>query len=551
MKQGKVLLIGAEDEENLAIRYLGGVLNKNGYEVKISPFSKIQDIKKVLKDIKRFNPDLIGISIAFQSLAKMFFLLIKEIKKIYPDIHITVGGHFPTFEYEEILKNIPEIDSIIRFEGEKPIVSLIETIKKQETIDKDKDFSKVPNLVYRNNGKISENQCKHEFPNLNILPYPIRTNKPQVRLGENFATLIASRGCFHSSCLYCCIGAFHSKKTGCKYALRSPESIADEIADLYYKKNIRLFQFHDDNFMLPDKQDTLKRFIEIKHAIQNKGINLNNIAFLIKARPDSINKEIGEILKQLGVVGVFLGVENATDSGLKSLIRGSSLKDIKNAINILKQNGISVTFNLLIFHPNATLKEIKENIDFISEYKDNALDFGRAEIVAGSPLERLVKKENLLQGEWPNWDYKIKDKQVNEMFIMNKETFRKKNSSYSRVAHHLIALIYHSYVVNRIYPGISSSNLQMRVNKLIKYFNEYLIKKLREIYELTKNNKRFENKEEFNKDLDMICMRTIKESKKLSKKLERLQLIEKKFKLMGLNESPQNNKIIRNILNIP
>ncbi len=544
MAKGRVLLIGAEDEENLAIRYLGSVLMSEGYQIKISPCSRISQINQVLEDVRDFNPDLIGVSIAFQSLAKMFFQLIREIRKTTPQVHITVGGHFPTFEYENILKNVPEIDSVVRFEGERAILALT------ESVISDNDFSKVPNLVYRKNKIIKETPCKNEFPDLDNLPFPVRSNRPQIRLGENFATLIASRGCFHSSCLYCCIGAFHSKKPGCKYALRSPESIANEIFELYDKGKVRLFQFHDDNFMLPDKKDSLERFNEIKKAIQNKGVDISKIAFLIKARPDSIDKEIAEILKELGVVGVFLGVENASESGLKALIRGSYLEDIRNAIKILKEKEISVTFNLLIFHPNATLDEIKKNIDFIEEYKDYALDFGRAEIVAGSPLERLVKKLNLLKGNWPNWDYKIIDERVDKMFIMNKESFRKKDSSYSRVAHHLIALVYHAYVAKRIYPGASSSRLLVNVSDLVSLFNEYLTKKLLEIYELAKNDKDFDNLEQFNQDLEKNCVSIIEESKKLAKKLERLQLIERKFKFMGLNESPQNIKPITAIFRI-
>lgn len=544
MDKCKVLLVGAEDEENLAIRYLGGVLLKEGYIVKISPCSRTEQIPIVLKDVQDFKPDLIGVSIAFQSLANLFFELIKEIKKTNSQVHITVGGHFPSFEYENILKNVPEIDSVVRFEGERPIVALANAIVN------DKDFSKIDNLVYRENSKIIENKLLCKFPDLDILPYPIRSERPQIRLGENFATLIASRGCFHSSCLYCCIGAFHSNKIGCKYALRSPENIAEEIVDLYNKKNIRLFQFHDDNFMLPKKEDTLKRFRELKNAIISKGIDINKIAFLIKARPDSINEEVGQILKELGVVGVFLGVENASVSGLKALIRGSYLEDIKRAIKILKDKEISVTYNLLIFHPNATLEEIEKNLGFLQEYRDNAMDFGRAEIVAGSPLERLVKKQGLLKGDWPKWDYKIKDKRVDNMFLMNKESFRKKASVYSQVAHYLIALVYHAYVVKRLYPGASSNKLLISVNNLIIKYNEYIVKKINELYFLSKENKEFFDKEKFNQDLNENCLKVIEESKILTKKLLRLQLIEKKFEILGIKDSAQNHKLVTWILRI-
>ena len=88
----------------------------------------------------------------------------------------------------------------------------------------------------------------------------MRNDRPQVRLGENFATLVASRGCWHSACAYCCIGAFHAKKKGPRHALRSVENIAKEIAWLYHKQGVRLFQFHDDNFLQANmKRTTIER----------------------------------------------------------------------------------------------------------------------------------------------------------------------------------------------------------------------------------------------------------------------------------------------------
>ena len=96
MKKAKVILIGAEDEENLAIRYLAAVLKKDGHEIKIVQCSKYEDFPKVLKIVSKYKPDLIGISIAFQALANMYFNLISEIRKRNFKGHITVGGHFPT-----------------------------------------------------------------------------------------------------------------------------------------------------------------------------------------------------------------------------------------------------------------------------------------------------------------------------------------------------------------------------------------------------------------------------------------------------------------------
>ena len=547
-KKGRVLLIGAEDEENLAIRYLGAVLEKEGHEVKISPCSKNQEINGVIRDIKKFKPDLVGISIAFQSLANIYFDLVEKIKVVNPSVHITVGGHFPTFEYAKILETQKGIDSVIRFEGEIPIVQLINSLIGEN------DLSKVSNLVYRENkkenNKIKENSCLYRFPVLDELPFPLRLDKAQIRLGERFATVVASRGCFYSSCLYCCIGAFHSKKEGKKYSLRTPDNVASEISELYHKQKIRLFQFHDDNFMLPSKKETIKRFQDLKLALEDKNIDLNNIAFLIKARPDTINREVADALNDLGVVGIFLGIENASESGLKSLIRGAKIKDVYNALDVLNNYEIAVTFNLLIFHPNATLDEFNENIYFIKKNSNHPLDFGRAEIVAGSPLNRQVIDENLLRNKWPNWDYKIKDESCEKLFRINKVTFRKEGSNYSKLSHFLIALAYQAYTVNRFYKGPLAENLLSESNVLIVKSNEFILENLLKIYKLSFE---FESKNDLDLVYNSIKKRSaelIYESEKLSNKMNRLQTLEKSFKDHRIENSAQNYKIPQKIFRI-
>lgn len=99
-KKGRTVLVGAEDEENLAIRYLGAVLFENQHQVKIVPCYKYEDIPKALKIINSFDPHLIGISMCFQSLGLLFLEFALQLKKILPEAHITASGHFPTFKYK-------------------------------------------------------------------------------------------------------------------------------------------------------------------------------------------------------------------------------------------------------------------------------------------------------------------------------------------------------------------------------------------------------------------------------------------------------------------
>lgn len=539
IKKVRVLLVGAEDEENLSIRYLAAVLEKDGHKVKIAPCSRYEHFPQVLEIVSKYKPHLIGISIAFQSLAKMFFKLVEEIRKLNYNGHIIVGGHFPTFEYRKILETQPGIDSVCRFEGEQTIVELANHLAGNFPL------SSVTNLVYRASDGIHENKCIYKFPVLDELPFPKRNKKAQIRLGEKFATLIASRGCWHSSCLYCCIGAFHSKKEGRKFAIRSPENVAEEIGELYHKYGVRLFQFHDDNFMLPSKEETIERLKALKRAIEAKKVNTENIAFLIKARPDTVDENVALALKELGVVGVFLGIENASESGLKALIRRVTLEDIHRAISALTKFDIIVTYNLLIFHPMATLDEINENIEFIRKYIHLPFDFGRAEVVAGSPLEKMLINNKRLLGSWPNWNYEIFDEVVERMFKINYLTFRRKDSLYSRLVESTIALAYHAYTIKRLHKGPIADEIVKKVNKLIPEINAFILKEIGKMYGLALGHIEKSDIEKLYEDISNGCKKYLRLIDKITRKMLRLQVIEHIFDSFGVKDVVQKYRLFK------
>ncbi|HOS44816.1 MAG TPA: cobalamin B12-binding domain-containing protein, partial [Armatimonadota bacterium] len=118
MRSPTVLFIGAEDEENLAIRSLAAFVRAAGIRAKIAPFCRTAQTDGVLRAAARLRPHVIAVSMPFQSLASDFFRLIARLREAGYRGHVVVGGHFPTFEYARILETQPGIDSVMRFEGE-------------------------------------------------------------------------------------------------------------------------------------------------------------------------------------------------------------------------------------------------------------------------------------------------------------------------------------------------------------------------------------------------------------------------------------------------
>jgi anaerobic magnesium-protoporphyrin IX monomethyl ester cyclase len=62
---------------------------------------------------------LIGFSLIFQFYVRNYGALIELLRAAGIRCHFTMGGHFPSLSYQETLAIIPELDSVVRFEGEQ------------------------------------------------------------------------------------------------------------------------------------------------------------------------------------------------------------------------------------------------------------------------------------------------------------------------------------------------------------------------------------------------------------------------------------------------
>lgn len=482
----RVLLVGAEDEENLSLRYLAAALQADGYRWEIVAFNSYLDSGLVLRKAKLFSPTIIGLSMVFQIRAKEFLHLSRQIREQHPLCHITAGGHFASLRAKELLRDNQTLDSIVRFDGEESLCELIKAISENRSL---KD---VPNLVFRDSdGSIIENKILDRFPDLDGLPWPVRPKRLDRHLGIKMAHMLGSRGCYHSSCRYCCIAALHSNKRGKKYALRSPRSIVEEMSFLK-KRGTKIFFFHDDNFFLASEEENIKRFDEIKTEMA--ATQLNGVRLYIKSRPSTITEKTISGLKSLGVGGLFLGLENHANNNSLYLGRNETSTMREDAIALLKNAGFLINYNLLLFNPNSTPEDILCNLKFIEDNLDIPFNFGRVEIYAGTPLEKELTRAGRLFGSYLAWDYKIADYRIECMSRWCRNLFAKRRFQYRGLINQNITLGYHADVANYFFTGPLAEKMQCKVNRMCRAVNSDTLKYLRELFDLAMDNGMAEEK---------------------------------------------------------
>jgi len=186
-KSKPVVLIGFQNQGNLGIGYLASVLRENGYQTEVIDFELDREL--ILERILALDPVLVGFSLIFQFYIVNYRSLIEYLREAGVDCHFTMGGHFPSLSFEKTLELVPELDSVVRFEGELTLLELV------DTINLGKDWREIKGIAYRRDGEAVSSELRPLMENLDLLPYPERNYKPISVLGLDIIPLIASRGC--------------------------------------------------------------------------------------------------------------------------------------------------------------------------------------------------------------------------------------------------------------------------------------------------------------------------------------------------------------------
>jgi radical SAM superfamily enzyme YgiQ (UPF0313 family) len=455
----KVALLGAELEENLGLRYMASALERRGHEAEIIPFNTEHDIPQVVQQVNDYGPQITGLSMVFTGRGREFCALAGALRESGYHGHIIGGGHFASLNCQSLLKDFPAFDSVGLGEGEELICNLAEHLD---------DIFDIPGLCFRRpDGSVGINPSKGNPDDLNSLPFPKRTTFHRY-FDKPIASILTSRGCWRD-CAFCSINAWYKQGGGKKFRIRSVESIVAEMKELYFRHGVRIFNFQDDNFFLPDPVKAARRFEQLRDALQREGVV--GIASAVKARPDSITEESIRVLDDLGLFRVFLGVENASEHGLGNLNRKCSIDDILNALRILNDFDVHIAYNLLMFEPDTVLDDIRINLRFMERHIENPANFCRAEAYAGTGLESKLRPEGRLLGDYFGFDYRLKDPRSETFHQIANYAFFDRNFSDYGLHYFNMQVDFYFQLLRRFHPQVLTQTLRGNVRNFIKHTN--------------------------------------------------------------------------------
>jgi len=329
---------------------------------------------KLLSKFIRDEIDLLCVSIRWPY---RFEEVCDFISQLPPEVCTVVGGYKATEEVEYLFDRCPNIDMIVRGEGE-------EIIRKIVTGAPYKD---IQGLSYQENGRVVHNEI-HPLPDITRIPFPDRSLRKHdyyivkhgVRLSRHtFDTVLTTRGC-PFKCKFC---TFSLNPLGQKrsYTERPVESVIEELKAV--TANIVLVS--DDNFFTNPKRSEQLCDLIIENKIKKTFITQTRID--IARHPRILDKA-----QKAGFKIFLIGIESPHDRILKQLQKGTTQQQVRDAFAVLTQYDFYLHGYFIYGNIGETEEEMLYIPRFAKEIHLDSISFQKLRVERFSPLKEVVEQ---------------------------------------------------------------------------------------------------------------------------------------------------------------
>jgi anaerobic magnesium-protoporphyrin IX monomethyl ester cyclase len=468
---GPVLLVGFQNQGNLGLGYLASVLRAHGYPVRVVDVE--QDPETILKIARETVPVLIGFSLIFQFFIDRYAGLLRMLRSNGVGCHFTMGGHFPSLSYQQTLRLVPDLDSVVRFEGEITLVELV------DAISTGKDWRCLQGIAYRGPHEIVATPPRPLIKDLDQLPYPERDYQPRAVLGRNIMPILASRGCART-CSFCSIHTFYRAAPGRIVRTRRPAEVVREMRILHEERDITIFLFQDDDFPLFGSvwRQWASDFVAELHRNRLPG----KVVWKINCRADSVDRDLFIKMREAGLYLVYMGLESGSEQGLKTLHKQVTVDQNLRAVSILKSIGLMWEYGFMLLDPSSTFESMRQNLGFLrSILADGCLPvtFCRMLPYDGTPIKEELERTGRLRGDVSSPDYDFLDPRLSEFYeglcsMINLEGWI---HGLEAVTQHLGCAWHEVTTMERLFPSLPGMRLyQEELRQITKGSNDLLLK---------------------------------------------------------------------------
>jgi len=421
------------------------------------------DWRGVETRIESFEPDIVAPGALATCNVYVVLRTLEAAKKVNPEVLTVVGGQHFTALAGESLEKYPEIDVVVRGEGEETFHELV------KRLSENKAFSGVRGISFRHSGKVIHNPPRPLIENLDDLPFPgyhfvenvVHRYHFKMMAGSKarYALIEGSRGCPHR-CTFCS----QWRHWQGKWRTKSPKRIADEMEFCHTNYGMNFLWLTDDNFGLGKHAGAL-----CEEIIQ-RGYR-DDIMWFLQVRSDDIveHRDLLPRIRKAGNRWMLVGVESHSPATLKALRKDINPAHAKHSIELLRENDIFAHAMLMIGERKDTLESIVCLREFANDIDPDLAIFTILTPFPGTMLYEEARRNGWIEDyNWANYDmvHAIMPTETMSRTEVQEELYKCYRDFYGSLNRRLRGILSPNRLKRRTYRYLASQGLLRQLTSL-------------------------------------------------------------------------------------
>ena len=356
---------------NLAVYSLRAYASPYKDEIEIAEYTINQQLDDILIDLYKKKPDILCFSCYIWNLTYVEEL-IREVKKIFPNLPIWVGGPEVSYDAKDVLARLPEVTGVMCGEGEETFLELLHFYYTKEG-----DLSQIAGIAYRDaEGNIHQNEWRKTI-DLSTVPF---VYQDMADFKNKIIYYESSRGC-PFSCSYCL-----SSVDKC-LRFRDLELVKKEL-QFFIDEEVPQVKFVDRTFNC--KHD---HAMEIWKYLMEHDKGITNFHFEVAA--DLLNEEEIQLIEKMrpGLIQLEIGVQSTREETIREIRRTMKFSEVARIVKRIQQRGnVHQHLDLIAGLPYEDLESFQKSFDDVYGLHPEQLQLGFLKVLKASYMEE--KKED-------------------------------------------------------------------------------------------------------------------------------------------------------------
>ncbi len=366
---------------NPAIYCLQSYAAKYKDNIELAEYTINQSLDDILRSIYEKHPDVLAISCYIWNM-QMVERIIREYKKLDPQVDIWVGGPEVSYDATACLLRLPELTGVMIGEGEETFLELIANYV--TNLDAKQGFCNIEGIAYRNCNQ--EIQCTklRQAVDFSRLPFLYQFAMDLHAFEHRIIYYETSRGC-PFSCSYCL------SSIDKRVRFRDLDLVYQEL-QLFLDKKVPQVKFIDRTFNC-----NKKHAMSILRFLKEHDNGITNFHFEIAA--DLLDEEQLEFLATLrpGLIQLEIGVQSTNPDTIKAIHRHMDLKKIAyNVAKVKESRNIHQHLDLIAGLPYENYTSFQQSFDEVYAMRPDQLQLGFLKVLKGSYMGECCKEYNIV-----------------------------------------------------------------------------------------------------------------------------------------------------------